>query len=54
MFLRLLQPLKAFFPIEVREDGILIDDKFLQLRKASFPIEVTDEGRLIDDRFWQS
>ena len=33
-------PLNAFDPIDVTEDGIVIDVRLLQPEKASFPIDV--------------
>ena len=36
--------MKAFFPIEITEDGIVICSNALHPRKASFPIVITEEG----------
>ena len=49
MFLRLLQPLKAPAPMEVTDDGRLIDDRCWQSQKARHSIDVIDDGMSIDD-----
>ena len=43
-----LQPLKAEFPIEVTELGIVTEVKPLQPLKAELPIEVTELGMVTD------
>ena len=35
---------KAYGPIEVTDDGIMISVKYEQLMKAASPIEVMDDG----------
>ena len=40
-------PLKALFPIEVTEGGIIICASDVHPSKAEFPIEVTEEGIVI-------
>jgi len=39
---------KAFIPIEVTDEGILIEVKLEHPEKALIPIETTDEGILIE------
>jgi len=39
------QPLKAYCPMEVTEEGIITEAREEQPWKAAFPMEVTEEGR---------
>ena len=39
---------KAFFPIEITEEGIVIDFKFGHSENVKLPIKVTEEGISID------
>jgi len=47
------QPLKAFFPIEATEEGMLHESKLEQSLKAEVPIEIIPEGRVIEVKLEQ-
>ena len=42
--------MKAEFPIEVTEDGMVMEVRLVQPLKAEFPMEVTDEGMVTEVR----
>jgi hypothetical protein len=44
---------KAPLPIEVTDEGMIIDVKTLQSKKALLPIEATVEGMFTEVKLWQ-
>jgi hypothetical protein len=53
MLRKLLQMLKASFPIEVTELGIITESKLVQLENAELPIVVTEFGIVTESKLLQ-
>ena len=53
MLCKLLQLLKASFPIEVTELGIITESKLVQLENAELPIAVTESGIVTESKLLQ-